>query len=215
MHAMREPERFFDILRSWDSQAWAVTDGEVFLGYLVASKTGEEIHELVLVKPELAADVVAAWLNSQGAGQVSVMLAPFDREGVLALSRLAETMRVEAADNMAVFRFDTTVNAFFKLRASYDALPEGALVMAVEGHPAFRMEVSDGVARAAQTDAPANLTLSYTDALALLFSPLGGVCASALETGAGIGPAGFGERERALIRAWLPLPLYFDKADNV
>lgn len=214
-HAEREPERFFDIMRSWDSQAWLVSKESEVSGYLVASKTGEEILELVLCDPAMAAAVTADWVLYRGVKQTEVILPPFDKDGIRSLSQLAETMRVEAADNMAVFRFDTTVHAFFKLKASYDPLPDGELVILVEGHSAFRMSASAGVVKAEKTEEPAHLLLSYTDALSVLFSPLGGICAAGLEDLVKAGPAGFGNRERALLRAWLPLPLFFDKADNV
>ena len=215
MHANRDPERFLDILRSWDSQAWVISRQGLFEGYLVASKSGDQVHELVLAEPQHAGEVIAAWLHGKGLDKVGVLLPPYDPRGILALSRLAETMRVDAAENLAVFRFDTTVNAFFKLKATYDALPDGEVVIAVDGHPSFRMCVADGKAMAEATQAPAHLAMTYLDALAVLFSPLGGVCAASLEGGLREGPAGYDERTRALLRSWLPLPLCLDKADNV
>jgi hypothetical protein len=215
LHVIREPERFLDILKSWDSQAWVIAREDVFEGYLVASRDGAQVHELVLANPRDSADIVAAWARDRDLETVNVLVPPYDPQVILPLSRLAETMRVEAADNLAVFRFDTTVNAFFKLKATYDALPDGEVVIAVDGHPPFRMSAVDGAVRAEMTQAPAHLAMTYADALALLFSPLGGVCAAALEDGVREGPAGFDARTRALLRAWLPLPLCFDKADNV
>ena len=214
-HAERVPERFFDIMRSWDSQAWLVNQGSDVFGYLIASKSGEKIHELVLRDPAMSAVAAAEWVLHRGVEKVEVILPPFDQAGIRALSQLAESMRVEAADNMAVFRFDTTVNAFFKLKASYDALPDGELVILVDGHPAFRMSATAGVVKAEQTEEPAHMLLSYADALSVLFSPLGGICTTGFEDLIKAGPAGFGTRERALLRAWLPLPLFFDEADNV
>ncbi len=183
LHVIREPERFLDILKSWDSQAWVIAREDVFEGYLVASKDGAQVHELVLANPRDSADIVAAWARDRDLETVNVLVPPYDPQVILPLSRLAETMRVEAADNLAVFRFDTTVNAFFKLKATYDALPDGEVVIAVDGHPPFRMSAVDGAVRAEMTQAPAHLAMTYADALALLFSPLGGVCAAALEDG--------------------------------
>lgn len=214
-HAVRAPERFLDIVASWESIAWIMEEEGVFKGYLVASKEGDGIHELAPATGVFHADVVADWIVGHGNKKVSVVLPPYEQEGMDALSRLAESMQLEAADNMAVFRFDTTVHAFFKLKATYESLPDGCLVLSVEGHPSFRMEAANGTVHAEQTDDPAHLVLSYTDALAFLFSPLGGLCAPGLERRGIPGPAGFGSAERALARAWFPLPLFFDKADNV
>lgn len=214
-HAVRESARFLDTLRSWYFGAWAIeTQGEV-VGYLVASKDGGEISEIVTGDGRDAAVLLADWLTGRGLEKAVVVLPPFEQAMIDALARIAEFMSVEPADNLAVFHFPRTVQAFLKLKGTWQTLHDGQLVLEVEGHAPFRILVADGEVRVEATDDAVNLKLTYADALAFLFSPLSSITASALEKRGTVGAGGFGPAERVLAASWFPLPLFFDKADNV
>jgi len=214
-HAVREPERFLDTMRSWYYGAWAIEEQGILVGYLVASKDGGEISEIVTGDGRDAAILLADWLTGRGIEKAVVELPPFEQDKIDRLARIAEFMTVEPADNLAVFHFPRTVQAFLKLKGTWQQLAGGRLVLEVEGHAPFLIEVADGVVRAEATDCAANLKMTYVDALAFLFSPLGAVTAGALEKRCTVGEGGFGPVERALTASWFPLPLFFDKADNV
>ncbi len=214
-HAVREPERFLDILRSWYCGAWGIEAQGNLVGYLVASKDGGEINEIVTGDGCDAAVLLADWLTGRDIEKTVVELPPFEQGKIDRLARIAEFMTVEPADNMAVYHFPRTVQAFLKLKGTWQHLAEGQLVLAVEGHAPFRIEVCGGTVRVEATDSPANLAMSYADALAFLFSPLGAVTAGALEKRCMVGADGFGPAERVLTASWFPLPLFFENADNV
>ncbi len=214
-HAVREPECFHDTVRSWDFTMWGMERDGKLIGYLSASKNAGEIHELVTDEPIDTASVLADWLTTRGIEEVSFEVPPHDQKAISSLSALCESMSLSTAHNMAVFNFPNTVRAFAKLKAGYEKLPDGTLVLAVEGKSPFSVTLCDGKVTVVETDEPVHLELPYMGALAFLFGPFGGVASVALESVCKAGPAGWTDTERALVKAWFPLPLFFEETDNV
>lgn len=214
-YVVRKPDAFYDIQMTWNSAMWCILLEGKPCGYLTASGDGTEVHELVMGIDREPAEVLSAWLVQQKINEVRFAMPPFDQKGIASLSSLCENARLETADNLSIFNFPGTVRAFLKLKAGYSPLPDGSLVIAVEGRTPFSITVAEGTVLVGESEEPANLALPYMDALALLFGPFGGVASVAIETRCAAGPAGWSERERALARAWFPLPLFFDSLDNV
>ncbi len=214
-HVIREPDRFFDIQRSWNADMWCILANGTPCGYLTASKDGKEVHELVTGDGRDPAEVLSSWIERKNMDTLKFSLPPYDQNGIASLSTLCESVLLEAADNMAIFNFPRVMKAFLQLKAGYAELPDGSLVLSVEGKTPFRISMQEGRAHVVETDEPANLILAYMDALAFLFGPLGGVASTALESRCAAGPAGWAGQERNLARSWFPLPLFFDFLDNV
>ena len=214
-HVIREPDRFHDIQRSWNADMWCILTNGTPCGYLSASKDGKEVHELVTGDGRDPAEVLSSWIERQNLNELKFSLPPYDQKGIASLSSLCEDVCLEAADNIAIFNFPRVVKAFLQLKAGYAGLPDGSLVLSVEGRTPFRISMQEGRACVMETDEPANLMPAYMDALAFLFGPLGGVASAALESRCTAGPAGWTGQERALARSWFPLPLFFDSLDNV
>jgi len=214
-HAVRDLDRFYDTVCSWNFLLWGIELNGKLVGYLTASKNGDEVHEVVMEEERDLADILSAWLVAKGLDHLEIEVPPFDQKGIASLSGICESMHLAPAHNIAVFNFPNTVRAFAKLKAGYTVLPEGSLVLAIEGRTPFRITVLAGTVTVEETVDAANLELSYMGALAFLFGPFGGVAAPAYESACTVGQAGWSERERALARAWFPLPLFFEESDNV
>jgi predicted N-acetyltransferase YhbS len=214
-HAVRELNRFYDTVCSWNFLLWGIEQKGKLIGYLTAAKNGEEVHELVTADDNDAAGILSDWLVTQGFDQVQFVTPPYDQKGIASLSAICESMHLSPAHNMAVFNFPNTVRAFAKLKASYETLPEGRLVLAVEGRKPFRIVMHAGTVTVEETDEPANLELPYMGALACLFGPFSGITTPIYESICKAGPAGWSLTERTLARVWFPLPLFFEESDNV
>jgi predicted acetyltransferase len=214
-HVVREPERFFDIQMSYNAAMWCILTDGIPCGYLVASNAGVQVQELVMADGRPTADLLSAWIVNRELDRVQISLPPYDQEGIASLSHICAQMSVRSAENFSVFRFPSVVKAFLQLKAGCSPLPDGSMVLSVEGRTPFRIWMAAGSVHVEETEAPANLSLTYMDALAFLFGPLGGVASTAYESRCIPGPAGWSGRERTLARAWFPLPLFFDGLDNV
>ncbi len=217
-HSRRTMENFHDTLCSWDSEPWLMEKDGVPFGYLTASKEGDTIREFATSRDMndlTTAELVAAWMLQRDLQELKMSLPPFQQDEVSSLSELAEHMSVQPAQNLAVFRFPSTVKAFLSLKAGYESLPDGTLVLQVKEKEKFRVTFFGGCVEAQETEDAPHLILSYFDAMALLFGPLGGVAQAMLMKKGFPGPAGWTEREQDLCRAWFPMPLFIEEADTV
>jgi hypothetical protein len=202
---VRRRDRFFDILASWKSSVYAVLDGEKFSGYLIYNEEENLISEVNLKDAEGLAEIIHLCLKSYPPGTVvKVNAHPHETEKLKALSRFAESFTMEPAYSFNIFKYRSFLDAFVKLQCSLRIVEDGAFVFEIENGERLCLRVSGGepALREASPSEAAEFTFSPRAATEFFFSPITPYTSSLI--------AG-----NPFLRSLLPLPLFFENADEV
>ncbi len=201
-YALRKRERLYDILTSWGASVWYAGVNESFIGYALVK--GDEVSELLLTDEARLAEFCAALLSASGRSSLSVKLPSFMSGYIDRLCRIAENCSAFAPESFAVFNFERTLRAFFKLKAQTcrTVLPDGELTLLIHGRAGdenLSMRVSGGVPTVERSAGTYALELDGLEAMNLLFAPV------------------YPKRNELtdFARLWLPLPIYLFPADTV
>ena len=204
----RQRDRLYDILTSWKARVLAITEGDSFQGYLVykAHGTDHEISEIMLHDLSRLPEVLALFLRNGKAvgmqGKVNISAGPHEREKITVLSRFTERYTLHPVYNFAVFDYQRFVAPFLKLVEREKALPEGKVILEIEGGSRYCLTVEAGKASIAGTTASGELVLTRGEALQFFFSPLGEHIFPVI-------------REKPFLQSLLPLPLFYENPDGI
>ena len=197
---IRPRARLYDTLISWGSRVLAVTEDDRFVGYAVVRDT--DVNEVNLTDATELLDVIVGLYDTMKRSEISVILPPFCPEYAEKLFPIAESYEVISPKMCSVLCYERVVRAFFKLKATYETLPDGELTLLIHGRAGderLLISVRDGIPSVSPTDLPCDRELSHIDAINLLFSSCD-------------------PRRRELplfARDWFPLPIYMYSADIV
>ncbi|GHT75383.1 hypothetical protein FACS1894124_6630 [Spirochaetia bacterium] len=200
----RDRKKLFDILSSWKSEVFAVTEGNNFEGYVICKGGGKEVSEINLKDHSRMAEVSGLFLrqkNFSGQGSINIAAGPHEPEKIAALSRFAEAYYQSPAYSFAVFDYQRFADAFIKLKIQNHPLEDGSFVIQIEDKR-LKLFVDGGQSGAAETDAPADLKLDPLEAIRFLSSPLEALIHPAV-------------KNNAFLQSLLPLPLFFENVDEV
>jgi len=254
IHVLRESNRFYDILKNWKADAWAILNKDELIGYLCASSDGKFIHEIIIGKDELvisgdmsgcnadetlqdltAADaehttcelpvfiknpdllpyIFASWLATRKINEVKHKAAIYDIKAVSGLMNICEEYSIEPVDNIAVYHFDHVVQAYLKLKMKYQPLPDGVLIVKIEDRHTIKITVVNKNVSVVKCNENPHLSLTYMNALAFFFGPIGSNGFPIFVNEKSIGPLGWAAEQTNLAMQWFPLSLHFDKQDGV
>ena len=126
----------------------------------------------------------------------------FETDYIDRLYRVCEGYSVGLVSNFSVLSYRRVADAFIRLKATYEELPDGELRLLIHGRArdeTLKIYVSGGCCGVAENDGAYDLELGHIDAMNLLFSSF---CPGR-------------ERLPAFARVWLPLPLWLPRADGV
>lgn len=199
-YAIREVDKYFEIISSWHQKAYvAFEDGE-FVGYAVGK--GSDINELLACEGQDIRQFVCALYDYLGSSSMHIKLPVFLHSYINDLYQLCESYSVETAKSFSVLNYKAVIEAFMKLKATYTDLPDGVLVLGINGRSRrenIKISVCGGNISVDYTDDEPAIELEHLDAMNLLFAP---VCPC---------------RESLPIYAkiWLPLPIYLYSSDAV
>jgi hypothetical protein len=101
-----------------------------------------------------------------------------------------------------VLNYKQVVEAFLKLKATYTELPDGELVLAINGRSRkenIKISIVNGISSVEYTEENPYLELDHLEAMNLLFAP---VCP-------------IRESLPVFAKIWLPLPIYLYSSDAV
>ncbi len=195
MHAVRAPESFYDIIRSWRAQPYAVLrDGE-FRGYFV-----NDLQELTLVDPADLADVVRNYIAQNGSAHIT--LPGWDTETAAALMKFCGGISLNHCEMFNILRYRHMTDVLLRFKAGRETLGDGELTLLIHGYAgdeAFRIAVKDNAVTVGDAEGDPDLELGHFDATAFLFGLFS-------EHRAALSPA---------VRTWFPLPLFVEGADHV
>lgn len=199
-YAMREVDKYFEIISSWHQKAYVAFENGEFVGYAVGK--GSDINELLASEGQDIREFICALYDYLGASSMHVKLPIFLQDYINDLYCLCESYSVETAKSFSVLNYKTVIEAFIKLKATYTDLPDGVLVLGINGRSCrenIRITVFGGNISVDYTDDEPAVELEHLEAMNLLFAP---VCPL---------------RESLPVHAkiWLPLPIYLYSSDAV
>ena len=190
---VRNRERLLDILRSWEAQPFAVTDGASVLGYLVAQ--GDTLFEMVLDDWSNLPAVIKAWMRGRKRG--SVMAPLWEKEEADALNAFCECCSTGDTEMLKVLNWPRVLQAALNQKWVCQALAEGRRVLEIDGQRlAVTVDAEAGVTVEETVEEP-DRTLDEKAAVSLFFTPY----------------AALTEMDPVL-RSWLPLTLYIPMPDR-
>ena len=202
---------FFRTLQMWTCDPYVCTDADGrFIGYVCARPDAASLNEVFAVTDDAVLDLLNAWItqhnpNPVGLGQpLSIGIHPWARGLQRKLYAVSEGISVAPDHQYRVFNWDRVTAAFFALKATYAALPDGHLTLGIEGWGNLSISVTNGQAVCEKTDAAADIMLTDFEALRFVFGPLPSVSVKAVDP-----------KFEPLLEAWFPLPLAWHGQDNV
>ncbi|WP_163193519.1 GNAT family N-acetyltransferase [Clostridium thermarum] len=202
VHAVRPEENFIDIARSWNSRVYFVYKNDEFAGYISAADNFERLREMVLVDPEDIDRVLISFMKAFSLQDTTVVMHFHRAKEFMKLSRFCESYSINGSANIYVINYKKVIEAFMKLKNTYQPLQEGTLVLDIKEKGRYKIEVKDGSVKVEETDADYDISLSHLDASALLFSHSGFVNTAY-------------NYSHPVVKSWFPLPLFYPELDNV
>lgn len=202
VHVVREKDNFIEIANSWNSRIFFIYKNEEFVGYLCTSYNYEKINEILLTNPDEIDRVVVSCMKHFGLKNINVVLPVHRNYEFMKLSKFCENYSLNSSVNMYIINYIRVIKAFMNLKNTFCPLDEGILILNIEEKGRYKIEVKDGIVNVEETDSPYDISLSYIEASALLFSH-----SSFVNTAYNfINP---------LVKSWFPLPLFYPVLDNV
>lgn len=197
---IRSEEKYFEIISSWHQKAYVATLNGDFFGYAVL-KNGD-VSEFLLTDESKIPEFIAALYDHIGASSMRVSVPAYLPAYVDALIGICEGYSLECSKFFSVLNYKKVVGAFMNLKATYTNMPEGSIVIDVDGKAGrerLKISVTNGVPSVEYTEEEPDLALSHLDAMNLLFAPVS-VKRDKLQNFAKI---------------WFPLPIYIYSSDAV
>ncbi len=200
-YAERDESKLFDILTSWFATPLVAYDNDGrFAGYAIVGKK-DNITECRPVNDDDLADMIVCIYDMLGQPSLNVTMPPFRAEAIETLLGFCEGYTCGINELYSVFNYEKVCGALMKLKATYESLPDGELVLDIDGRAGrekLLFAVKDGVPSVTATDRDADFTLTHLEAMSVIF-------------------AGVAARRAfpAFARIWFPLPIWVYNADMV
>ena len=199
-YGVRDSAKYFEILSSWQQKAYVAYENGNFVGYAVGK--GSDINELLLCDESRVREFVCAIFDHIGSSSLYIKLPVFLPTYINELCRLCESYSIECSKLFSVLNYKQVVEAFLKLKATYTELPDGELVLAINGRSRkenIKISILNGISSVEYTEENPYLELDHLEAMNLLFAP---VCPDR-------------ESLPVFAKIWLPLPIYLYSSDAV
>lgn len=207
MHCERSTEEFFHTCHNWSRRPWMAFDKSgTLVGYLVANSDRSYLAELVADSKDHAIRMVRAWVSGRDDG-VSLRIArsPVPDAFFRELCDKSERVMVRPNHSWRILRWDAVLHALMHVRALPGSLPDGAVIVHIDGWDSIELNVRDGepnCLRIGDGRKP-HLICDSATAMRLFFGPL---------TPSQVLPL---PGTASILQAWLPLPLHWPQQDGV
>ena len=193
----RTPENAYLSLTMWQNTPYIALIGSTPIGYL--STKDAEVAEIFGVDTDALANIVCSW-QKQCDTNVTFSLQAHQIDAVRFFTTVCEYSAVRSPSHFFIRNFEKTVDAFLKLKASYQQLPAGELRIGISDYGTIRLVVDGAEAYCERTDLPADITLDRLSVHRYIFGPF---------------PPVYTAEASALAQAWFPLPLGWNGQDRV
>lgn len=186
-------------LRAWDNRIFMAKDerGEN-IGYVCAFPDGGTLARVGAKDEKALLQTICSWQKFVDK-TVEFTLAPYQVKEIKIFADVCENYYLGSPSLFKIINWQKVITALMKLKSSYVALPNGKMVVDIEGYGKLRLFVEDGVCGCEKTDAEAEIFLNPLEAARFFFGP----------TSADY----FNVKNPAT--AWFPLPLCWDMQDRV
>lgn len=198
LKAIRSEKDFFDILKSWHAQIFAVSKSNETIGYFTLSDN--RLQEIILKDTSLVKNIVSWIFTEQKIDSLVCSLPEFETELLKEFSVICEEYHIEANNNLQIFHFTKVVNAFLKLKAGYVALMDGACAFQV-GDESFTVTVKDNKVRVEQEESEYAIVLTPMEATSF-FAGNGAFLRMPYQ------------EKYPFLSSWFPIPFFIDKSDE-
>lgn len=205
---------FLETAQSWRSEVRVLLRNGTFAGYMTLGNAyGNYTVNEMLLDEKLGGGNGTGFLSgvvallgtaiAQGAGNVEVVLMPFQTALIRCLTLVAEHCRVCGGYGINVMNYAKVVKAYLQLKADIEPVMDGEYVFEVIGREKVRVRVLNGKVTAEKVgeEVEADISLPHLQMMNFLFAPTGqiGLCG----------------RQPALEKNWFPIPVCFSEQDNV
>ena len=204
----RSRDKLYDILTSWNSILFAITEENRFEGYFVCRADLRDIVEINLKNPSRICEAIGLLLRyrkeKNNQNSIHVIAGSHEEEKVMLLSRFAESCRQGTAYQFNVLDFKRFVEPLMKLKAKQRTLAEGSFILKINGPSDTVYELSSHGTNVEikESNSPPGLILDPLEAVKFFFSPLSAILYPKI-------------RESVFLQSLLPLPLFFENMDGV
>jgi predicted N-acetyltransferase YhbS len=214
IHICRPQSEFLTILASWQAKTWVALDPDgQAAGYLVVSRDGQTVLEMLTARPDQLLPVAAAWVLQQPAETIRLIVPPWALSAIRQFGQISERWDTSFAYNLKIISWPAVLSSLLSLKARQDSLLDGHLSIRInrpESSVVVRIRV-DGDQADCVSDpesARADLTLDAAAATRLLLGP---------QTPGQTLPE-YDQLEtscRHLLVSWFPLPFFWPFPDQV
>lgn len=181
-----------------DADACAVFDGGELLGYIaVSGGSTADIREICLKDDKDICDVLFHYCVEQGR-DLHVSFGEWQLKYTRPLFELAHGISVDGSHMWQIIDWEAVLSALMSLKASYTPVPEGALVLDIEGSGRLCVENRGGAFSVEPTDSRADITLGSLMAIGALTGRSPEIYTSAM---------GLDKKTAELFNCWFPAPL--------
>ena len=195
---------FYRTLTAWESRPFAAVKGGETIGYLVADGQGDVISEIQADSDEDAADIMTAWLNTDGRRELRAAVESWRAGLIRQLIPICESYSVASPCRFMIRSWDKVTDALIALKAGITPLCDGKVTVGIEGWGSLCLEVHGRGASARRTESEPDFTVTKAQCAHLLFGTAYPACVCALP-----------DRAASLLGSWLPLPLSWCTLDRV
>lgn len=193
-YSKRAKEDFVDIARSWEVKPWLIRENDRFVGYFI-----DDVAELRLVNREDFNDFIRNYVAERG--RIMLQLPIYDIDLIEKAYKIYESVSVSADQSYTIFNFEKVIRAFLKLKTSYSSLPDGELVVCINGVAGkenIKICVRNNAISVLSTDQIPGIILEHKEAVSYFFGA--------------ISPQ---RAKNPYANSWFPLPLCLCSADHV
>lgn len=190
----------YSSLTAWRHEPYLVTrlDGTA-IGYLSVSAEQNNLAEVGAVDVDILCKILCQWQRRVNM-DIQFQVAPWQTEALQKLGAVCEQMYIEAPNLFKICNWVKVTDALLKLKMSYTELPDGELIVEIEGHGNICLYVRGQEAGCVSTNRSAALKMNELTAARFLFGPM---------------PVASVVKAHDWASAVLPLPLSWNLQDRV
>ena len=195
----RTLDTVYPTMTAWEYQPYLCLQGGKPVGYLCTNNTGGNLMEIFAVDTQCFTDILCRWQQWKNTS-VTFTLQPHQTELICRFSAICDTMQLRSPSHFKICNWERVISAFMRLKASYQPLQAGELVLNIQDYGTMRIFVNQEGVGCEKSQQKPQLTLTQLEASRFIFGPLDpGYVAKANETA----------------ESWFPLPLSWNGQDRV
>lgn len=195
---VRDRNKLYQICCSWHGKPYLLKNGEQVKGYFILND--KDVNEICLYDKKDFMNAVRCIVEQFK--QIRIILPAFCQDYRQMLAPVAEGMIHGGNEMFSVFCFRRVLEAFLKLKATYEELPDGCITILIHGRAGeehLQIAIKDGNITVEETIAKPQVELSHLEAIRFFF---GLDCVER-------------EKQSYYVRCLFPVPIWIYPADGV